>query len=68
MSKTDEMLERIACELHELNATINCRFDVFDDIVSKLSEIDASCFSTTTAIDAVWNTLRSANDKFYEDY
>ena len=39
MSKTEEMLERIACELHELNATINCRFDALDGLVEEVSNV-----------------------------
>jgi hypothetical protein len=63
--KFAEWMERLVYELHELNTTLNCRFDALDDIVRKLEEIDASCYSTITA---VGNTLKSANDKFYEDY
>lgn len=36
---TEEHLERIACELHELNATLNCRMDSFNDINENLNGI-----------------------------
>jgi hypothetical protein len=31
-----DLLERIACELTELNSTLNCRFDALDDIAKQL--------------------------------
>jgi len=36
---TEDFLERIACELTELNATFSCRFDVLDDIEIHLKAI-----------------------------
>jgi hypothetical protein len=35
----EDFLERIACELTELNTTLSCRFDVLDDIATHLKAI-----------------------------
>lgn len=42
---TEDFLERIAVELNELNATLNCRFDALDQISDSLKSIDDElCF------------------------
>jgi hypothetical protein len=35
----EDFMERIACELTELNTTLSCRFDVLDDIATHLKAI-----------------------------
>lgn len=63
-----EWMERLVYELHELHTTLNCRFDALDDINSSLEDISANVSEVSASVDAVMSQLKSANDKFYEDY
>ena len=54
MTETDTFLERIACELHELNATLNCRFDALDVLCEAVHEHKAE----TTEVHGAISLLR----------